>query len=211
MPVVAGTISIGAEVGGTMQTWGGEEVVCENKLWSALAGVFDAPMTMTNRAQKMKQVWTQFRLARLTKSDAQSFSEKLEVPPIDGDLLFAKSHPIAQQWPGCKRTQLPEGGAVGRASNRGTSMAGGNSTAQGRNGVASGKLLDKSMQCLSCSKWSKFYCPVSYVLILFAEAACASFMLSSCCCRKRSITWTRQRKGRGRAERSQAHAQCIRQ
>ena len=112
-----------------VQAWGGEEVVCENKLWSALAGVFDAPQTMTNRAQKMKQVWTQFRLARITQRDAQLFSAALEVPPIDGDLLFSKSHPVMRQWPDCKRTKLPEGGAVGRASNRGTSMAAGTSSA----------------------------------------------------------------------------------
>lgn len=116
-------------------------MVCENKLWSALAGVFDAPQTMTNRAQKMKQVWTQFRLARITQRDAQSFSAALEVPGIDGDLLFSKSHPVLRQWPDCKRTKLPEGGPVGRASNRGTSMAGGTGASAGRNGCAAGVLL----------------------------------------------------------------------
>jgi hypothetical protein len=126
-----------------LQSWGGEEVVCENKLWSALAGVFSAPQTMTNRAQKMKQVWTQFRLSRINQRDAQLFSAALEMPPIDGDLLFSKSHPVLLQWPGCKRTKLPEGGAVGRASNRGTSMAAATSagSSPGRNGCGAGALL----------------------------------------------------------------------
>lgn len=129
-------------------------MVCENKLWSALAGVFEAPQTMTNRAQKMKQVWTQFRLARVIQGDAQSFSAALEVPPIDGDLLFSKSHPVMRRWPGCKRTELPQEGAVGRASNRGTSMAAGTSvgTSARRNGTAAGVLLlipvmDCNSQC----------------------------------------------------------------
>lgn len=104
-----------------MQSWGGEEALSENKLWSAAAAVFRAPTTMTNRSLKMRQLWTGFHLTRLACSDADAMG--VRAPPFDSTSFFSRKNDIAAVWPACVRNELSMDDDIGRASNRGAFQA----------------------------------------------------------------------------------------
>lgn len=104
-----------------MQSWGGEEALSENKLWSAAAAVFRAPATMTNRSLKMRQLWSGFHLTRLACAEAADMG--VRAPPFDSTSFFSRKNELATEWPACVRTELSADDDIGRASSRGAFQA----------------------------------------------------------------------------------------
>lgn len=104
-----------------LQSWGGEEALSENKLWSAAAAVFHAPTTMTNRSLKMRQLWAGFHLTRLACPEAVKMG--VHAPPFDSTSFFSRKSDLVTVWPSCLRTELTAEDDIGRASNRGAFQA----------------------------------------------------------------------------------------
>eukprot|EP00892_Ulva_mutabilis_P011161 jgi/Ulvmu1/8417/UM042_0124.1 len=104
-----------------VMAWGGEEALSENKLWSAVAAVFQAPTTMTNRSLKMRQLWAGFHLSRLDNPEAAKAG--VTVPPFDSASFFSRRNNLVAVWPACMCTELSADDDIGRASNRGAFQA----------------------------------------------------------------------------------------